>query len=128
MVISNAPHDLAKYEHVYSVRQSDGMRIVAKRIVADKHTPIRWEISVVDSGKSNDYTERSFFKGSEASVTNIFATSELLREAQKAGFGDWYPKQVGFRDSWPLDAKGDDSEKRLIPEYPLPDSTEYLVD
>jgi hypothetical protein len=55
-------------------------------------------------------------------------TSELIRKAQEAGFGDWYPVPERMVDSWPIGAEGDNSKIKRIPQYPLPESTNYLID
>jgi hypothetical protein len=56
------------------------------------------------------------------------STSELIKKAQEAGFGDWYPVPEDTVEMLPLNRVGAESEKQLVPNYPEPDTKEYLVD
>jgi hypothetical protein len=90
MVISIDSSNIAKYERIYTIRQSDGVKIVAERKVFDEQTSIRWKIEVLDKSKRTIYNEFPFPVKAGTDELYYYDTRELLAVAQKRGFGDWY--------------------------------------
>lgn len=117
--------DIAKYEHVVAVRRSDGMRIAATRKVVDTQTPVRWQIIIWDKENHIVYQELPLFE--EGNMPLLYKTSELLQQATKRGFYDWYHLPVAYVEAWSWDSL-DESEKHLIPKYSPLDPIEYPID
>lgn len=117
---------IAKYEHVVTVRRSDGMRIAATRKVIDTQTPIRWQISVWDKDNHLVYQELPLFE--EGNTPFLYRTSDLLQQAKKRGFEDWYHLPIAYVEAWHWNDLGDETKKYLIPKYSLFDPTDYPVD
>src|SRR5690349_1594638 len=115
MAITIDSPDIARYEHVCAVRRSDGMIVAATRKVADVQTPIRWEVSVWDKHRQAVFNELQEY--AEGKQRYQYRTSELLRETTLRGFTEWYHLPVALVEAWPWDARGEDSEKFLIPRY-----------
>jgi len=126
MAINIDAPNIAKYEHVVAVRRSDGMRIAATRKVVNMQTPIHWMITIWDKENHLVYQELPLFE--EGNIPSQYKTSDLLQQAARRGFVDWYHLPVAYVEAWPWDALGADSEKFLIPKYSGLDPTEYLVD
>jgi hypothetical protein len=118
--------NVAKYAHICAVRRSDGMIVAATRKVENVQTPIRWLISVWDKERHLVYQELPLFE--EGNKPYLYKTSELLEQASRRGFVDWYHLPVALVEAWPWDALGKDAEKHLIPKYSPLDPTGYLVD
>src|SRR5690242_313379 len=118
--------NIAKYEHVIAVRRSDGMRIAATRKVVDAQTPIRWQISIWDKENHLVYQELPLFE--EGNIPYLYKTSELLQQAKKRGFEDWYHLPIAYVEAWSWDTLGDESKKQLIPKYSPLDPMDYPVD
>lgn len=118
--------NVAKYAHVCAVRRSDGMIVAATRKVENVQTPIRWLISVWDKERHLVYQELPLFE--EGNKLYLYKTSELLEQASRRDFVDWYHLPVALVEAWPWDALGQDAEKHLIPKYSPLDPTDYLVD
>ncbi|HEY6285628.1 MAG TPA: hypothetical protein VIX20_08200 [Ktedonobacteraceae bacterium] len=113
--------DFTQYDHIQSVRPTDGAIIRAQRVVVDENTPIRWTITVRD--KMEQYLH---IENTEGGVRKYYTTSELVELAQRAGFGEWQQSKVGEKRGFPL-MNGEEREI-LIPEYQVPDTTPYLID
>lgn len=126
MAINIGSPNIANYEHVVAVRRSDSMRIAATRHVSDTQTPIRWQISIWDKENHLVYQELRLFDENNAPI--LYKTSELLQQATKRGFEDWYHLPVAYVEAWPWEALGDDEKKHLIPKYAPPDPITYPVD
>ena len=119
----------AKYKVIYTVRQTDGRKLVATRIVIDKRLPVRWDIEELDNLTSIDYTKYSSFRAPVMTVTTLLTTTELVEKARREGYGDWYPVPESMEGIYPIDAKeGDETKKQYAPKYPEEDKIDYLVD
>src|SRR6266852_6347954 len=116
MITTNDLRVFAKYQTIYTIRQSDGAKLIASRTVIDEKLPVRWDVEVT-------YPQPlSFFKAPEMSITELPSTSRLLKKAKGAGFGDWYPVPEKMVKVFPIDALGDDSQGKLASKYPEPDA------
>lgn len=113
--------DLTQYNHIRSVRPTDGAEIRAQRIMVDEHTPIRWTIVVMD--KMGNYL---FIENTENKVRKQYSTSELVDLAKNAGFGEWQQAQVGEAVGIAL-VKGEQREI-VMRQYQVPDTTPYPID
>lgn len=121
MIPTNDLCAFGKHKVITTVRQLDGAKIIATRNVINEKLPIRWDVDI-------QYPQASSFRTSELSVTRPLATSELLREARKAGFGDWHPIVEKKVEAFTIDAGSDKSKVQLIPKYPESYTIDYLVD
>ncbi len=121
MIPTNDLRMFAKYKVITTVRQSDGAKLIATRVVIDEKLPVRWDVEVT-------YPQQSSFRAPEMSRIEPPSTSKLIKKAAEEGFGDWYPYPEGMEEIFPFDALGDKSKMQLAPKYPEPDTTDYLVD
>jgi|SRR5581483_4866385 len=126
MAINIDSPNIAKYEHVIAVRRSDGMTIAATRKVVDAQSPIRWQISIWDKENHIVFHELPLFE--EGNIPCLYKTSELLQQATKRGFEDWYHLPFAYVEALAWDAHGDEAKKHLIPKYSPLDPVDYLVD
>jgi hypothetical protein len=118
-ITTNDLHNFAKYKVIRTVRQLDGATLIATRVVTDIKLPVRWDV---------EYNDPKPFKALVLNSEGPYSTSELIKKAREAGFGDWYPIPEEMVEIFPIDAAGDDSKRMLAPKYPEPDTTDYLVD
>ncbi len=118
MTICVTEADLTKFEHIQSVRLTDGARLVASRVVVDETTPVRWTIVLKDSLENYIDDELPIFSDTEGRVRKQFATSDLLKRAKEAGFEDWQQLPVALGNVWGLAGAF----------YHDPDHTPYPVD
>ncbi len=125
---NNIIHDagLTRYNFIQSDRPTDGARIAAKRVIVDENTPIRWVIVMKDKLENFIFNELQLFEDTEGRVQKQYSTSELSDCAQKLGFGDWHQAPVALVEGFEL--IDEEYRKRLIPQYQLPDPTDYPVD
>lgn len=121
-----ADTDLTKYEHIMSVRVTDGARLVASRVVVDEQTPVRWTIMLKDKLEMVIEDELQLFEDAAGRVRKQYTTTELLGIAQQKGFDDWQQVPRGFMQGWKL-VEGEYQENH-IPRYPDPDPTPYPTD
>jgi len=89
----NSPN-IAKYEHVVAVRRSDGMRLAATRHVVNQQNPVHWTISIWD--KENHLVSQEIPLFGEDDIPYRYRTSELLQQASRRGFLDWYHLPVAY--------------------------------
>ena len=75
---------------------------------------IRWRIRVEDKLGGEVHADLT--------NTEFWRTGALLAEAKKAGYDDWCVPPEDFVPSWEWADIDDETKKRLIPKYPLPDS------
>ena len=121
-----AESELTKYEHIQSVRLTDGARLVASRVVVDEHTPVRWTIVLVDKLENYIDDELQLFSDAVGRVRKQYTTSDLLELAKQKGFEDWQEVPVAFVQGWEL-VDGVYQERHL-PKYQDPDPTPYPTD
>src|SRR5436305_2925416 len=120
MIPTNDLRNFAKYEVITAVRQSDGAKLIAIRVIIDERLPVRWDVEI-------SYPKpAAFFTGLVRSSIEPPSTSKLIKKAQEEGFGDWYPVPDKMEEIFPIDAPGDKSKMRLAPKYPEPDNKDYL--
>ncbi len=117
---------LTRFNFIQSVRPIDGARIAAKRVIVDENMPIRWVIVVKDKMENFIFNELPLFEDTEGRVPKQYSTSELSDRARKVGFVDWQQAPLALVEGWEL--IGEEYRKRLIPQYQLPDPTNYPVD
>ncbi len=122
MIPTNDLRNFAKYGVITSVRQSDGAKLIATRVVIDEKLPVRWDVEVSYPHPT------TFFTGLVRERIDPPSTSQLIKKAQEEGFGDWYPVPEKMEEIFPHDALGDKSKMQLAPKYPEPDNKDYLVD
>jgi hypothetical protein len=89
--------------------------------VVDENTPIRWTIIVKDRMEQYLHIENT-----EGGVREYYTTSELVELAQRERFGEWQQSKVGEIQASAL-VNGEEREF-LMPEYQVPDPTNYPTD
>ncbi len=114
MTLYIAEADIAKFEHVQSVRVTDGARLVASRVVINAQTPVRWTIVLKDKQEMFIFDELQLFDDAAGRVQKQYATTELLDLVKQKGFVDWQRLPVAMGEGWA--------------DYPYPDATPYPVD
>ena len=85
MIPTNDLRNFAKYKVITAVRQSDGAKLIAIRVVKDERLPVYWDVEV-----SNPHPT-TFFTGLVRDNITPPSTSQLFKKAQEEGFGDWSP-------------------------------------
>ena len=95
--------ELTKYEHIQSVRLTDGARLVASRRVVDETTPVRWTIVLKDKQEMYIFDELQFFEDTGCNVQTQYATTELVELAKQRGFMDWQQLPVALATVWGLE-------------------------
>lgn len=121
MIPTNDLKQFARYKTIYTVRQSDGAKLVANRVVTHEKLPVRWDAEVI-------YPQPTFSNPPLVQLIEPPSTSKLIKRAAEEGFGDWFPESEGTEELFPFDALGDKSKAQRIPKYPAQDTTDYLVD
>jgi hypothetical protein len=110
--------DITQYEHIQCTRPKDGLEMRAHRIIADEQTPVSWTVAV--EGKS----EKSLtLQRNNDGTLKTYSTSELIKLAKDAGFGEWQQSAIAMREGT-ITWEGKDIEA-LIPQYQIPDPTIY---
>ena len=110
--------DLTQYDHIRSVRPTDGAEIRAQRVVVDEQTPVRWTIIAMD--KLGKYL---FIERIENGVRPTYSTIELVELAQKVGFGEWQQSSVAEMEAIALTPVG--YREFLMHQFQIPDPTSY---
>src|SRR5437588_13108580 len=119
----NISKDLTKINAIESVRPGDGARIIANRIVVDKETPIRWEITITDQLYNPISVEELPLERLGERTRKHYLTRELFECAEAVGFLDWKQLPIGMRKSLVLEVR-----KVLLLEYEPPDPTNYPLE
>ncbi len=122
----NIPRDLTRVNAIQSVRPSDGVRIIANRIVVDTSTPIRWEITITDQLYHPLPAEQLALEQPGEKTPKQYLTKELSEYAEAIGFVDWKQLPTGMIKSFVL--VDGEVRKVLIPEYQPPDPTDYPLE
>jgi hypothetical protein len=122
----NIPRDLTRVNAIQSVRASDGARIIASRVVIDRSTPIRWEITITDRLYHPIPAEQLPLEQLGQRMQKQYLTRELSECAQAIGFIDWKQLPTGMIKSFVL--VDGQVRKVLIPEYQPPDPTDYPLE
>jgi len=110
--------DITQYDHIQCTRPKDGLEMRAHRIVVDEQTPVSWTIVVEEKSEQL----RSFLSTKDDSP-KTYSTSELIKLAKDAGFGEWQQSAIDMREGT-ITWEGKDIEA-LIPQYQIPDRTVY---
>lgn len=122
MILTIDLRNFAQYRVITTVRQSDGARLIATRVIVDESLPIRWDVVIT-------YPKPTIQSSGLLSSKIEPSTRQLIKIAQEEGFGDWYPVPEKMEEIFPWDAKeGDKSKMQLAPKYPEPDNKVYPVD
>lgn len=90
LFIDNPEQNLDKYNFVYADKPSIGKRILATRRKQDERLPTTWDVEIADDPKTVDSSTRSAYVASKTGWNKIPTTSELIKDAQEAGYGKWY--------------------------------------
>jgi hypothetical protein len=110
--------NIAQYDHIQCVRPTDGLVLRAQRVIVNEQTPVSWTIVV--EGKSEQWRDLGWTMDG---TRETYSTSELIKFAKNAGFGEWQQSALDVREGTSLW----EGEERtvLMPQYQIPDSTKY---
>jgi hypothetical protein len=125
-VVRNISKGLTRVNTIQSVRLGDGARIIANRIVVDKETPIRWEITVTDPHYCPISVEQLPLEPLGERTRKHYLTRELFECAEAVGFIDWKQLPIGVRKSF-MRVNGE-VKKVHLSEYEAPDPTDYPLE
>jgi hypothetical protein len=84
MLPTNDLSKFAKYKVITAVRQSDGAKLIATRVVIHEKRPVRWDAEVT-------FPQPTFSNPPLVQRIEPPSTSKLIKNAAEEGFGDWYP-------------------------------------